>query len=361
MAIKELATGWMQLFIQRRMPTMFLQSFFTVKPGNIYNGAKVQIDVQRFGEQIAVVIKRGTGANLNDYTDYTNKEFEPPVYGEGFNARVEELVERMAGVDKYSSAYLEYGQKLVSELMLGYEVVDAKITRSVELQAAQILQTGKLDLLEREGGRFLVDFFPKATHFPTVSVDWDNAASTKLADLEALAKVVRKDGKVNPNVLIFGEQAINDFVDDDAVQKRADIRRFDDMVRINPMLEASGATRYGSCVIGSYRFEMWTYPEYYEDPETGDLLPYVDADKVIMLSTNTRLDRTSARVPLPLGPDPRVASLMPGRLTNRSQNLDVTPNLYCSNDGKSITGDLESRTLLVPVQIDGFGALKTRA
>jgi hypothetical protein len=78
-----------------------------------------------------------------------------------------------------------------------------------------------------------------------------------------------------------------------------------------------------------------------------------------VLSDQTRLDFTTARVPLPLGPDPRVANIMPGRLMDVGANLDMTPNLYCTPNGKQIMAEVESRPLLVPVQIDGFGCLTT--
>ncbi|MNI79204.1 hypothetical protein D3C73_1356450 [compost metagenome] len=104
---------------------------------------------------------------------------------------------------------------------------------------------------------------------------------------------------------------------------------------------------------------MWTYPEGYKDPATGTWKTYIDADKVVMKSTQTRLDLVSAIVPLPLGPDPRVAALMPGRLIDDPMGLDVTPNLWCTPDGKQLMAEINSRPLLVPVQIDGFGCLDT--
>jgi hypothetical protein len=50
---------------------------------------------------------------------------------------------------------------------------------------------------------------------------------------------------------------------------------------------------------------------------------------------------------------------MPGRLMDTGGNIDMTPNLYCTPNGKQIMAELESRPLLIPVQIDGFGCLDT--
>lgn len=357
MTVELTREGWLQLYIQMRSPNGFLSRMFTIKPGGVYNGGKVAIDIQRFGEQVAIAIKKCTGPNLNDFDIFTTKEFEPPAYGEAFPLDVCDLVDRMAGVDPYTAAYTDYASQLVAKMAQGFALIDDKIKRAVELQASQILQTGTLVLTDSAGATvYEIDFKPKATHFPTVSVDWDNASSTKIADLLALAKVIRGDGKIDCDMLIMGETALSLFLADDDVKEFLDNQRME-LGQIAPQFVDSGATFYGFVWVGTYRFQIYAYPDTYEDPQTELPVNYVGADKVIMLSSRTRLDMTSARVPLPLGPDPRVANLVPGRMSSRTDGFDVTPNVYATPNGKQIMGELESRPLLIPVQIDGFGCL----
>lgn len=357
MAANPYATGWLQAFEQMRRPTKFLQGFFTVKPGGIFNGKTVEIDVQRFGEDVAVALRQGKGSNLNDADIITTKEMEPPKYGEAFPADVEELLERMAGVDPYTDAYTPYAQKLVMRLMRYYMLGMDKISRGVELQASQVLQTGKITLNDASGAVYQIDFKPKATHFPTVSTAWSAAGSTKMADLQSLGDLIRADGQVNPDILIFGATALNYFMQDEQVQNQLDNRRIE-IGELSPQMRESGATFVGFVWIGAYKYQIWTYPEGYK-ALNGTFTRYIDDDNVVMLSSNARFDRISARVPLPLGPDPRVASLMPGRLVSDAMGLDVTPNLWCTPNGKQLMAEIESRPLLVPVQIDGFGCLTT--
>jgi hypothetical protein len=353
------ATGWMRLFKQMRQPSNFLQSFFTMKPGNAYNGKKIELDIQRFGEDVAVAMKAGTEANINDVDLVTTKEFTPPAYGEAVSCDVNDLVERTAGVDQYSDAYNGYAAKLIAKLNTAFQVIRAMITRSVELQASQILQTGTLTLTDRVGGTvYVIDFKPKATHFPTVSTSWSAAGADPLGDLQSLIDVIRSDGQVNANQAIFGAVALKNFLANTDVQANLDNRRVT-IGEIRPRQDNRGATFYGFVWIGAYMVEIWTYAEGYKHAQTGAFTKYVDDDKVILTSSDTRLDYATARVPLPLGPDPRVANIMPGRLMDTSTELDVTPNLYCTPNGKQIMAELESRPLLVPVQIDGFGCLDT--
>ena len=361
MAVEITSTGWLQLYSQMRRPTGFLSRLFTIKPGGVYNGDKIALDVERYGEDVAVAIKKATGPNLNDIDIFTTKEFTPPAYGEAFPLDVNDLLNRIVGVNPYDDAYTEYAGKLMAKMAKGFQLIDDKISRAVELQASQVLQTGKLTLTNKDGDTvYELDFKPKATHFPTVGTSWsDTATSTPLNDIEDLAGVIRTDGKVDADMLIFGKTALRNFLRNADVKEALDNRRID-IGAVRPEMVDSGATFYGFVWAGTYRFEMWAYDEEYKDPQTGNPVKYIDDDKVVVTSSRTRLDMTAARVPLPLGPDPRVANLMPGRLSSRQDNFDVTPNLYATPNGKQIMGELESRPLLIPVQIDGYGCLNTQ-
>lgn len=358
MAVEISREGWLKLFAEMRSPAGFLSRRFTVKPGGIYSGDKVAIDIQRFGEDVAIAIKKCTGPNLNDIDEFTTKEFTPPAYGEAFPLDVCDLLTRMAGVDPFTAANMDYAGQLVAKMAQGFTVIDDKVQRAVELQASQILQTGKLTLTNKTGDTvYELDFKPKVTHFPTVGTAWSDATnSTPIDDIKALADKIRSDGKVSPNRLTFGDSAWSYFIASDQVKAHLDNRRME-LGMIDPELEDSGAVLQGRIWIGSYYYDCWTYPEEYKDPQTGDPVKYLADDKVIVDSTRTRFDMTSARVPLPLGPDPRVEGLLPGRLSSRAGSFDVTPNVYPTPNGKQIMGELESRPLLVPVQIDGFGCL----
>lgn len=360
MAVEIAGIGWQQLYTQMRRAPGFLQRFFTLKPGGIFNGKKVQIDIERYGEDVAVVVKHCTGPNLNDFNQWTTKEFEPPEYSEGFPLDVCDLVNRLQGVDPYASANQGYTAKLMQKVTTGFMLVDAMIQRALELQASQILQTGTLSLTDKQGNVvYELDFKPKATHFPTVGTAWSNPAADALGDLASLAEVIRADGKIDPEILIFGTVAFKNFKNNTAVQAELDNRRIN-TGEINPEMRDSGATFQGFIWVGDYQMQMWTYPETYTHPQTGLPTKYIEDDKVVMMSSNTRLDVTSARVPRLNSVDPRLEGMLPDRITQTGRaGYDVSPYIWATPNGRVITGELESRPLLIPVQIDGFGCLDT--
>lgn len=359
MAVPLAREGWLQAFNDRRAPNGFLTGFFDARrPGNISKSDKVSIDITRSGEKVAVTVTKRTGPNMNDIDVFTTKTFTPPTYNEAFALNAADTINRLAGVDPYSAADMEYSAQLTAMIIDGMSTMSDKISRGVELQAAQVLQTGKLSLIDESGAvEYELDFKPKTSHFPDAAATW-SGASDKLNDLEQLAKVIRKDGKVNPNTLIFGSTALHYFLQDEEVQAQLDNRSMN-IGELDPRMVESGATFYGTVQVGTYKFQIWAYDDTYEAADTGTPTEYVDTDNVIMLSTRTRLDLVSAVVPLVVSPDPRVASLMPGRLSNPEAGYDVTPNIYPATNNKAIFGELETRPLCAPTQIDGFGCLNT--
>lgn len=352
--------GWTMAYEQMRAPMTHFASRFTMKEGGIFFGDEVEMDIISFGEEIATVVTQHTGPNMNDYNKFTTKKFKPPAYNEGFPLDVNELLSRMAGVDPYSAAYLNWQGDVVSKIMKGFRLLDDKITRGVELQASQILQTGKLNLFDDKGNiTYTLDFKPKASHFPTVTVPWSTVATaTPLEDIRLAAKQIFTNGKITPKRLTFGESAWENFKNNATVQKALDIINIS-VGQVAPM-EMAGGIHQGTIWIGSYKYEMWTCPGEYTHPSTGLPVEYLDTHKVIVDSPETRLDIVCAGVPLPFPVDQRLSMLLPqGRLTNRKAGFDVSPNIWISPNNKQVTGELESRPLCVPAQINGFACVKT--
>ncbi len=351
-------TGLMKFFEQYREPNAFLSRIFTFKPGNFYEGDKVEIDVEREGEEVATVITKFTGPNLNEASEFVTKEFIPPSYGEAVALNVSDLLKRMAGDGAYQNKK-KYSVDLLTRMMKGFKKIDRKIKRAIELQASQILQTGKLNLKDKDGGvAYELDYKPKTSHFPSVSVAWSTATADILGDLESLMDVIRVDGKVDCDMAIIGKVALRNMLKNESVQNALDNRRID-VGMIRPEMKDSGAVFYGFLWVGTYKIELWTYNDSYTDPETKLSVNYIDDNNVVLMSSRTRFDKVGARVPLPIATDPRVEGLLPGRLSSKKEGFDVTPNVYATTNGKQVMGELETRTLLVPVQIDGFGCITT--
>lgn len=361
MPIQITREGWLQAYRQERAPTGFFARRFTVKPGGIYTGSKVALDVKRIGENVATVVTKHGAGNENEMNTFTTKEFTPPALFEKFTFTTKQMENRPFGTNPFDAANQEYMLGLASEMMDNFSILGEKVDRHIELQASQILQTGTLTLPDKDGNTaFTLDFKPKAAHFPTVAVAWSNAATcTPLTDLANLFAVIRANGKANPDWVAMDALSLENFLSSTQVKERGDLRYIETMAIRPDALADSGATYYGSVQVGAYRVGIWTYPATYDAPNTGATTPYLAANKVVVGSSASRLDLTFAKPVAPFVTDARLAGMIPGRVSSLDGGFDIHTHAYISQDGREIVGEVQSCPLCIPVAIDSFGCLTT--
>lgn len=337
----------------------FLSGFFQSPQRNFHDTETVVLDVVRDTEEIAVVIQDlSVGARPNESSLFTSKEFTPPIYDEKGEISAFKMIKRQPGVDPFQNP--DFGANAMAAAFQIFHRIDAKIRRAVELQAAQVLQTGKLTLVDKNGASaFALDFQPKSTHFPTVGADWSLTGSTgsPLADISALADLIRRDGKTVPTQLIFGKGAMQRFL------ANADVRELLEKSRLvmgtmAPAARGAGASYRGRIWIDYYEYELWMYDGYYKHPQTGTLTPYVADDHVIMLSKDGRLDLSFGSIPMFIPPDRReLPQFIPTMLNSSEKGLALTTNAWVTEDGKNLMVSAGTRPLTIPTAIDSFGCL----
>lgn len=336
-------------------PMPFLSGFFQSPRENYHSTEEVEIDVQRNGEDVAIVVQDlGVGGRNNEASRYTNKTFIPPIYDERFSLNSFDLLKREPGMSPFED--VNFMAAAARNLQGGMRRMEEKIRRAIELQAAQVLQNGTLVLTDAAGvALYSLDYKPKTTHFPTVGTSWVTS-TTKLADLESLADVIHVDGKSEPEKLILGKTALRYFLADAAVQAQLDNLRMDLGQIGRPQVRGGGGKYHGTISIGQYTFELYSYAGWYKHPQTGAATPYVDADSVIMLAPG-RLDLSFGAIPRIVPPDPRLAGLPIGRVVNSEGGMDMDTNAWVSDDGRNIHAAVAARPLCIPTAIDTFGCL----
>lgn len=347
------------LYNEESESPLFLSGFFKTSARNFHTTEKVEVDVIRDDEDVAVAIQDlSTGARLNESTVYTNKGFTPPIFDEEGVITAYNQIKRQPGVDPFQNP--NFAANAVVESFRIFRRLERKIRRSIELMASQVLQTGTLTLTDKTGASvYTLDFKAKTSHIATASAPWapDGTTGDPLADINALSTAIRRDGKKVPDVLVFGTTAFNAFLANPAVQKLYDLRRADRGDIIPARRGAEGATYHGTISVGHYVYELWTYDGFYRDPQTGDFVPYVTADKVIMLSSSGRLDLSFGAIPMIRPPEERAMGFLPPRISNAAGGFDLTTNAYFTPDGKHLRVGAGTRPLTIPTAIDTFGCL----
>lgn len=347
-------------YVQSAMPTMFLSGMFQTPAGNFHQSEEVEIDIVRTEEDVSIAIQDlSTGARLNSEDIYTSKGFKPPIHKEAGVINAHSLLGRNPGDNPYAdrsyiAKALERGIRIAAKL-------GNKIARAIELQSSQVLQTGVVTLIDENGvAIYTIDYKPKISHFPTSAIVWDNASSTKLADIEVLANEIRTDGLVDPDMLIMGEASYELFIKDAEVLERLDNRRIEGN-RIVPMDRmGNGGIYRGVIEIGNYNYDIYTHAGRYKDPQTKVSTKYVGDDKVIVRASIGRLDGTFGDIPRISGQnDPRVPAGLTERMSVPGTMLDTRLNSWITPDDETMMVQAGTRPLMIPTAIDTYGCLTT--
>lgn len=352
-----------EAYIQMASPTAFFAGMFASPAQNFHNSEEVEIDILRNDEDVSIVVQDlSTGYRMNAEDIYTNKAFKPPIHKEAVTLNSEDLLKRMPGKNPFENP--EFRAALVTRMFGKMTKIENKIRRAIELQASQVLQNGTVTLTDSSGAAlYTIDYKPKATHFPTVGTAWTAGAGDPLADLEALAEVVRNDGQADVDEIIVGSAAFDAMLQNTKLKDRFDNRRVE-MGRIAPMEKRGNGGNYrGVLEIGNYKVDVWTYGGRYKNPNGGAMTQFLTPANVVMRASSGRMDATFGSIPnigkLLGAQRTDLLPELPGRVSNIGGGMDLHTNVWLSNDGEALMGGVGARPLLVPTAIDTFGCLRT--
>lgn len=284
------------VYQERISPLSFLRSFFRE---DIVPSLLISIEVQRTKEQVAVDVIRGSDGNRNEFTRTTEKLFKPPYFREYFDATDLELYDRLYGATTIDDAIFA---RLVNDIANKYGQLQDKIDRRIELYCAQVLQTGILQL--KNGTN--IDFKRKAASM------FDPGAGNYFANnvdpfilFQNGGNFLRKVGKSRGGTLdaIFGDTAWTDFLANTKFTARQNLFNMALDAVTTPQKDATGQVLMGYITAGPYRIRLWTYTEFYDDPDTGVSTSYVDPKNVIILPENPRFVCSYAAVPQLISPN----------------------------------------------------------
>ncbi len=343
---------------------MFLAGLFRSPPQNFHRTEKVEIDILRDDEDIAIAVHDlSVGARANQSTLMTNKGYTPPILDEEGTITAYDQIKRQAGQDPYTDP--DYAANATIQAFRLFSKLERKIRRTIELMASQVFQTGTVTLTDSAGvGIYTIDFQAKASHLVQCGVTagygavWaaDGSTGTPLADLELMAKAVRRDGKIRPNKLIFGSSAMQKFLANADVKAKLDNRGMN-LGQVAPESRGEGATFQGWVWIGHYRFEMWMYDGFYRDPVTGNHTDYISPNNVVMTGDKARYDLSFGAIPLLRTPAQPAMGFLPPRMSSSKLGLDLSINAFFTPDGRQLKLQAGTRPLTIPTAIDTFARL----
>lgn len=338
---------------------MFLTSFFGTAPEDITSAEFVSIDIERSDEDIAPTLTDiSTGAHVVSEEVFTNKTIKPPAMALKMPFNVWDLMKRQVGDTEYANPAFQ--AVLAGKVARSWIKMSNMIKRTIEQQASDVLQSGTLTLYNAAGvAVYVLDYKPKATHFPTVGTAWSNVAADVIGDLEGLADVIRDDGLVDVEDVVMGAGAFKNFVNTTQAGKYFSKDGLF-LGTLNPRLMNNGGKIQGQIEVGNYKLNLWTYNGRYIPLQTGTKTTFVATDKVIMLPNQADLDfrKVFGGIPVVVDSLAEVRQFLPSRVTVPGA-FDFKPRVYTDEPAETTYSEIKSRPLLIPVSIDRFGCLDT--
>ena len=216
------------------------------------------------------------------------------------------------------------------------------LVRRIEWMASQVLTTGKVEV-KGEGVDEVIDFGFDDNQFVALTDNtWDSDDVDPIAMMREWRRERVKAGGIAPNVAVFGSDAIDAFINNAKVKGALDLRRVDRGM-INPELLPDGVTYWG--YIPEIATDIYSYDEWYIDPETGDEKAMVDPKGVIYGSTKTQAKRVYGAIK-------DLQALTATKFFLKSWEVEDPSARFML---------LQSAPLVVPVEVDAFMFAKVLA
>lgn len=327
----------------------FLRSFF---PNAAPSPSKlVSVFVQRGTEKVAVDVARGSQGNRNMWSKSTEKLFEPLYYRENFDITSEQFYERYWGSAVDGSISDSVFASLVNSIADRQVELQQKIERSIEVMCAQVLKTGIITSFN--GGTGIeIDYKRKAGSIVDPGAYWGTGSTDPFSQLESAGNFLRQTGKASGKILnaILGQDAINALKANTTFIDRQNMfnAKWDNVTPAQA--SSTGAVFHGWVEAGPYIVNLWSYPEYYNNPDNSDAMTaYVDPKYVIILPQKPNFTTQ-------FGAPPQV--VQPGMAPRVGQFIFTE---YMAPDKRSHIYEVESCPLPVPVAVDQIYTLKAVA
>jgi hypothetical protein len=270
-------------------PMAFLRSFFTE---DLSLTKEVSIEVRRGKRKVAVDVLRGADGVHTTRTKSTETIILPPYYY---------LTTTLNDTDLYEAAMGSQNPALMSRLIKqkanDVRELIAQVETAEELQCAQVLQTGQIQLNEGVD----INYGRKAASIVDggASTYWTDPTVNPRDAFKAGANFLKTEGKLAGGgalTAILGEDAYEALIGNPKFQAASDIKDYELALMREPQRESTGGVLQGRLSAGSYKFNIWTYPEVY-DTESASNVPYIAPHNLVIIPSNPKFLMTYGAVP----------------------------------------------------------------
>ena len=260
---------------------------------HIFDSKKIDIEVAKGGRDIPVYVNKKESGNLVEHDGYVILTYEAPYLHEYKHIEPSDLQFKEMGENVYN--YTPPATQATQRLNEDFADLDTRYNRLEELQAVEVLTTGKLIPRDRKGKPFPeINYDMQGTHRPVWN--WSGPSVKKNAVIEMMEDanldLLVKDGGKSVGLVVMGRNAAKSFMrkmdPDDETSGHNSVR----VTRgeILPQALPDGVSYLGRFVeIGNA--PIYCYAEWYRDPWDKVTKPIFPEDMVLMVGSGARMDR----------------------------------------------------------------------
>lgn len=259
------------------VPTPFiLNSFFTAVQTE--TSEEIHFDVENGRRRLAPFVAPIVAGKVVQSKGFITKTFKPAYVKDKRVFDSSRPFKRVIG--ERIGGELSPAQRLQALLAADLQDQLEMLARRQEVMAVEALRTGKVTVKGDQYPTVVVDFGRHAdlTVSLTGGSRWGETGVDPLVDVQQWSMRVTQHSGAAGNTLIMDVKAWQLFSAAPSVQKLLD--RFRGADKLNATVIGEGGRYMGN--IGD--FDIWVYAGWYEDPESGELTPYLPDNTVLITS-----------------------------------------------------------------------------
>lgn len=304
---------------------------------------QVLFDVYKGTRKMTPFVNPAAPAPQSDMQGYKTEAYIPAAVKEQRAVDAWQLQYRLMGEVVMNSGKTPE-TRAVELLARNIEDLKDNLQRREEWMASQVLFTGQIQV-KGEDVDDLIDFGHDLKKSLNAN-QWNTAEADIFGDILSWQTEVQKKSGYRPNTLIADAATIDMILRNEKVLKLADNRNF--YFGNNNYDDLGEGAAYCGRLGGQINVDLFAYDDYYEDPETGVIAPFIPKNTIClcnpaatftkMYGAITYLERTNAD-------DVGVFRTFEG---------DFRIDAYSKKNPAAQFVLIESRPIFVPEQIDSY-------
>lgn len=323
-------------------PTFLRDKFFTKTV--TFVTPDVLIDVRKGTRKMTPFVNPTASAPISQRGGYHTERYAPAAVKEKRAIDVWQLQTRLAGEIVMNSGKTPAERAAV---LLAQDVKEMKnnLQRREEWMAAQVLFTGKVEV-KGEAVDDVIDFGFTMKESLAGEKRWGQSQADIFGDILTWQTKVQKESGYRPNTLIASAATIDKILRDEKVLKLTDNHGL--QFGNNDYSNLGQGAAYCGRLTGMVNVDLYSYDNYYDDPKTGEVKPFVPENTICLCNPAAEFTRLFGAITFM---DRNSADDI-GRF--KTFEGEYLIDSYSAKDPDAQFVTIESRPLFVPNQVDSY-------